>query len=202
MEKFGGSFWDERYSSGEFVYGIEPNIFFKNEIDKLEPGRILLPGEGEGRNAVYAAKKGWQVDAVDFSTVAKEKALQFAKENSVSINYEISDLSEYAFKTNYYDAAAMIFLHLNPKIRTDIHNKIIQSLKHNGRIICEAYAKEQIYKSSGGPKNPDMLYSEEDLRNDFAELNILQLSKKTIHLKESKHHEGEAVVIRLIAVKP
>ena len=90
MNKFGGNFWDERYSSIEFVYGTEPNIFFKDELDKLNTGNILLPGEGEGRNAVYAAVKGWNVDAVDFSIIAKEKALNLAEENSVSINYEIT----------------------------------------------------------------------------------------------------------------
>ena len=103
-------FWDERYSSNDFVYGTKPNTFFKDELDKLKTGNILLLGEGEGRNAIYAAVKGWNVDAVDFSIIAKEKALKLAEENSVSINYEIIDLSQYKPKANYYDAAAIILL--------------------------------------------------------------------------------------------
>jgi len=202
MNKFGGEFWDERYSSIEFVYGTEPNNFFKDELDKLKTGNILLLGEGEGRNAVYAAVKGWNVDAVDFSIIAKEKALNFAKENSVSINYEITDLSEYIPKSNFYDAAAIIFLHLNPIIRNVIHSKVVESLKPGGTLILEVYDKEQLGKDSGGPQNIDMLYSKVELRIDFNNMKIILLEKKIINLNESEHHKGEAVVLRLIAVKP
>ena len=201
MNKFGGEFWDERYSSIEFVYGTEPNIFFKDELDKLKTGNILLLGEGEGRNAVYAAANGWNVDAVDFSIIAKEKALKLAEENSVCINYEITDLSEYKPKSNYYDTAAIIFLHLNPKIRSGVHSKVVDSLKPGGTLILEVYEKEQLGKDSGGPQNIDMLYSKEELRNDFVNMNIIVLEKKIITLNESNQHNGEAVVQRLIAVK-
>lgn len=202
MNKFGGEFWDERYSSIEFVYGTEPNIFFKDELDKLKTGNILLLGEGDGRNAVYAAVKGWNIDAVDFSIIAKEKALKLAEENSVRINYEITDLSEYKPKSNYYDAAAIIFLHLNPKIRSDVHSKVVDSLIPGGTLILEVYEKKQLGKNSGGPQNIDMLYSKEELQDDFSKMKIISLEKKIITLNESEHHRGEAVVLRLIAVKP
>jgi SAM-dependent methyltransferase len=202
MAKFGGKFWDERYSSNEFAYGTEPNIYFKNELDKLAPGNLLLPGDGEGRNSVYAAKNGWKVDAIDFSRVAKEKALKLAEENSVKINFEVADLSEYYPKTNYYDAAAIIFLHLNPEIRNDVHSRIVDSLKPGGKLILEVYEKEQLGKDSGGPQNIDMLYSKEELEDDFKLMKIIVLEKKIITLNESVYHKGEAAVLRLIAVKP
>ncbi len=201
MNKFGGKFWDERYSSTEFVYGTAPNTFFKDELDKLKTGNILFLGEGEGRNAVNASVKGWNVDAVDFSIIAKEKALNLAEENSVSINYEVADLSQYKPKLNYYDAAAIIFLHLNPEIRSDVYSKVVDSLKPGGTLILEVYEKEQLGKDSGGPKNIDMLYSKEELKNDFNNMKIIGLEKKVINLNESEHHKGEAVVLRLIAVK-
>lgn len=202
MNKFGGKFWNERYSSIGFVYGTEPNTFFKDELDKLKAGNILLLGEGEGRNAVYAAVKGWNVDAVDFSTIAKEKALKLAEENSVSINYEITDLSEYKPKSSYYNAAAIIFLHLNPKIRSDVHSKVVDSLIPGGTLIIEVYEKEQLGKDSGWPKNIDMLYSKEELKDDFKKMKIIVLGKEIITLNESEQHAGEAVVLRLIGIKP
>ncbi len=68
--------WDKRYSADEFVYGKEPNQFFKDTIDSLElTGQILLPAEGEGRNAVYAAKRGLSVYGFDISSNAKKKAV-------------------------------------------------------------------------------------------------------------------------------
>jgi len=202
MNKFGGEFWNERYSSIEFVYGTKPNIFFKDELDKLKTGNILMLGEGEGRNAVYAAVKGWEVDAVDFSTIAKDKALKLADKNSVNINYELDDLSKYNPKSNYYDSAAIIFLHLNPKIRSEVHSRVVDSLKPGGTLILEVYEKEQLGKDSGGPQNINMLYSKEELEADFADMNIIDLQKRIVILNESQHHSGEAVVLRLIAVKP
>jgi SAM-dependent methyltransferase len=201
MSKFDGEFWDDKYSSCDCVYGLEPNMFFKNELEKLKPGRILLTGEGEGRNAVFAASLGWQVDAVDFSKTAKQKALEFAKKNSVVINYEVADLSTYNLKTDYYDAVALIFNHLKPDIRKKIHSSVFNSLKPNGKIILEAFEKEQLGKNSGGPQNIDMLYSVHELAQDFEKLTVIILEKKIIALDESKHHKGEAVVVRVVAVK-
>ena len=113
MTEFRSNFWDERYSSKEYVYGKKPNHFFKEQIDKISvPGKILLPGEGEGRNAIYAAKLGWKVDAFDQSSVAKLKALKLARENNVEINYSNVDLAKFIPQKNYYDCAAIIFVHL------------------------------------------------------------------------------------------
>jgi len=201
MNKFGGEFWDERYSKSEFTYGKEPNHFFKNELDKLTPGNILLLGEGEGRNALYAALKGWNVDAVDFSTKAKEKALQLAEENDIHINYKVVDLSKYKLKQNYYDAIAIIYLHLKPEIRNYIHSQVSESLRTGGKLILEVFEKDQLGKSSGGPQNLEMLYSIEELKNEFVNIKIELLQKISINLDESDQHRGDAVVIRSIAVK-
>jgi len=201
MSKYGSNFWDERYSKTEFVYGSSPNFFFKNVLDKLAPGKILFPGEGEGRNAVYAALNGWQVDAVDFSSQAKEKALQLALDNDIHINYEVIDLSDYKFKQNYYDVIAIIFLHLNTNVRHSIHSQVNKSLRYGGKLILEVFEKEQLGKTSGGPQNLEMLYSIEEMKKDFVNMKIELIEKKNVFIDESDHHRGEAVVIRLIAVK-
>jgi len=199
--KFGGEFWDERYSSSEWIYGTEPNRFFREELDKLNSGKILLLGEGEGRNAVYAALSGWQVDAVDFSKVAREKALNFAKQNSVSINYKLADLSGYELESDCYDVIAIIYSHLKKVVRERIHSSIYTALKAKGIVILEAFDKDQLGKNSGGPQNIDMLYSVDELAEEFARFRINTLEKKIVTLDESIHHKGEAVVVRLIASK-
>ncbi len=80
--------WNDRYSSEEYFFGKEPNDFLKEEIGKLAPGKALFIGEGEGRNSVYAASLGWEVDAIDISNVGKEKALKLAEDKNVNINYD------------------------------------------------------------------------------------------------------------------
>ncbi len=194
-------FWDKRYSEKEFAYGIEPNQFFKEQIEKLSPGRALFLGEGEGRNAVYAAKQGWQVDAVDFSSSAKDKALRLAEENKVKINYEVCDLSNYKFKENYFDLIVMIFVHLPIELRTIVFSTAISSLKQNGKMIIEAFNKEQINNTSGGPQSLDLLYSEKDVLSLVHDLRVETLESKTIELDEGEYHKGRADVIRFVGVK-
>lgn len=193
--------WNERFSEEGYAYGKEPNGFFREEIDKLKPGRLLLVAEGEGRNAVYAARQGWQVDCFDYSEAGKEKALRLAEENNTTINYTVQDLENFSPMENYYDAAAVIYMHLPEELRTKVNRNIISALKPGGRIIIEVFEKDQVEKSSGGPKDPELLYSLEDIVNEFSELDFLQLSKEVIELSEGKYHQGEAVVIRFTGTK-
>jgi SAM-dependent methyltransferase len=201
MTNFDSKFWDERFSVDEYIYGTEPNKFFKEQLDKLSPGKILLLGEGEGRNAVYAALNGWQVDAVDYSAVAKEKAMKLAIKSGVNISYLVHPIQAYSFAEDYYDAIAIIFIHLNEQDRSVLHKKIINSLSKNGNLIFEVYEKEQLGKTSGGPQNIDMLYSLDELKNDFAKLNTIQLKKEIVNLNESDKHRGEASVLRYVGKK-
>ena len=194
-------FWDNRYSSEEFVYGAEPNQFFKSRIEKITPGRLLALAEGEGRNGIYAGSVGWEIDAVDFSVVASEKALRLAAKKNIKINYIVNDLLEYEPPANTYDAVSMIFLHLDHESTRQVHKRAIKSLKTGGQIIFEGYAKEQLGKKSGGPQNPDMLYSIEEIQNNFHDLKTITLKKEVIYLNESRYHSGEAVVIRYVGEK-
>ena len=109
--------WDSRYAEDEYAYGTEPNEFFKETINKFDiDGKILLPAEGEGRNAVYAAKKGLDVTAFDISIEGTKKALQLAEHENVAIRYEVGNLPELKLMNESFDAAAFIYAHFPPPI--------------------------------------------------------------------------------------
>lgn len=202
MSLYKSSFWDERYSIEGFVYGTEPNRFFKEQLDKIpEPGKIILPGEGEGRNAVYAARAGWQVDAFDQSSVAKQKAFMLARQNCVKFNYTIVDLINFTPDKNFYQAAAIIFVHLPPVERFELHKKLINSLAIGGILILELFSKNQLGKESGGPQDISMLSSSEEIKNDFYELTTIMMEEKDINLNEGEKHSGTASVIRFVGKK-
>ena len=202
MSDFKSNFWDERYSSKEYVYGTEPNQFFKEQIDRFSsPGKLLLPGEGEGRNAVYAAKLGWQVDAFDQSINAQKKALTLAEKSDVNINYSITDLKRFTPAANYYSSAAIVFVHFDSEVRSVFHQKIIDSLKPGGKLILESFSKSQFGKSSGGPQDLGMLYSFEDIKNDFKEMRTILLEEKNVFINEGEKHSGEASLIRYVGEK-
>lgn len=201
MNHFNYTFWDERYSSDEFVYGKKPNEFFKDNLEKLSPGRILLPGEGEGRNAVFAARLGWIVDALDQSIVGKLKAEKLANESGVKINYNVCDLNDYQYEEDFYDVVAVVFVHFPLEQRIKIHSGLVKSLKKDGTLILEMYNKDQLGKESGGPQNYDMLYSNQDIERDFKALRTVLLENKITYLDEGPKHSGEASVIRYIGIK-
>ena len=193
-------FWNNRYETHNTVYGNEPNQFFKSFIDSHKPGSILLPAEGEGRNAIYAAQKGWQVDAFDFSKVAQEKALKYAQEKKVNINYIVMDITDYT-AMEQYDAVGLIYVHLEPVLRKKFHTEIAKSLPVAGYLIFEAFAKEQMNRTSGGPKEEALLYDAPSICSDFQHLHILSCGQKEVNLQEGDFHKGRSHVLRLIGQK-
>lgn len=194
-------FWNERYAQEEFIYGVEPNEFLRETLGKLPKGIIILPCDGEGRNAVYAAKQGWQVKAFDYSESAQRKAIDLAIKNNVEINFDIADINNKEYEENSADVVAFIYAHLPEELRKKAHQKAIKWLKPEGRLILEAFNQKQLNNSSGGPKNIEMLYSDQILKDDFKNLKILALESLEINLTEGNFHKGKADVIRLIAVK-
>lgn len=190
-------FWDQRYSEHDSVYGNEPNRFFKSFIDTHKPGSVLLPAEGEGRNALYAARKGWQADAFDYSEVARQKAIDRAAREGLPIHYDLQDIA--SFKANkQYDAVALIYVHLPEPLRKQFHAEIAKSIRPGGFLVLEAFAKEQVHLPGGGPKDIDLLYDAPTLCNDFALLHIMSCEQKELHLQEGEFHKGESAVLRLI----
>ena len=201
------NFWDTRFKQDEYVYGTLPNAFFKETIEKYKPkGKLLLPAEGEGRNAVYAAKQGLEVYAFDTSIEGKNKALKLAKQNNVSINYEVGDFFNLKLLNEKFDVAALIFAHFATDIVSDYHKKISDLLKPNGLLILEGFSKnhiefQKVNPNAGGPKNIDMLFSKETIARDFSNFEILKLEEVEVELAEGKFHSGDARLIEFIGRK-
>lgn len=194
-------FWNERYASNDYAYGTHPNQFLKEQLQQLKPGKILFPAEGEGRNAVYAAELGWDVHAFDSSSEAAKKAARLSASKNLSINYNISDIDEINYHDNEFDCIALIFFHLHPEKRKSFHTKMINLLKPYGILLLEGFSKKQIKRNTGGPKNISMLFSKEELHNDFSSASTYDIRETEAKLNEGKYHKGIASLIRVIAVK-
>ena len=195
------NFWNDRYNEKEYVYGEHPNYFFAEQIDKFNSGTIILPCEGEGRNAVYAALKGWKVKAFDSSESGKAKALNLAKTKQVTIEYEVEDASSINYPSESADLVVFIYAHFPPKVRHQIHQKAINWLNPCGKIILEAFNPNQLNHHSGGPKEVSMLYTESMILEDFKQLKVDLIKSSEIVLSEGKYHQGEASIIRFIGTK-
>lgn len=194
--------WNERYSASEYIYGTGPNTWLIEKLAGLQPGKILFPAEGEGRNAVYAAKLGWNVTAFDQSEEGRKKALKLAEISEVEISYLIDDLTSFVAPEQEFDAIALIFVHMPAEIRQTVHQRLLKFLKPGGHLILEVFTKDQLKNTSGGPKTEMLLYEKNFIANDFSEMEFIEFSETTSHLDEGPLHQGEAHVIRLFAKKP
>ncbi len=195
-------FWDTRYSEDNFIYGKEPNTQFKSFIDRFSiPGKIFLPAEGEGRNGVYAALKGWEVTATDISKQAREKALRLASENGVSLLYHHSDILSLDLKNEYFDVIALVFLHLVPSRRFQVFLKLLNSLKTGGTFFLVGFHNDQVNYKSGGPTKQELLYTPAQLKNELSGLEVLQVEEFEHILTEGKYQNGLARLVLLEGVK-
>lgn len=198
--------WNDRYQKPEFAFGTEPNVFFKEWILKFKIGRLLLPAEGEGRNAVYAAQQGWQVTAFDLSVEGKNKAMQLANQKGVTIEYAVSDLEDMDLTEESVDAVGLIYAHFHYSKKATYHKKLNESLKQGGIMIFEAFSKEHLAlrinnPDVGGPTDSETLYSEQEIKEYFTGFEIIYLNTETIALSEGKYHNGKASVVRFVGKK-
>jgi SAM-dependent methyltransferase len=199
--KYGSDKWDERYGIKEYIYGKKPNLFLEGNINVIPRGNVLCVADGEGRNGVWLAKLGYSVTSIDFSPKAIEKINSLAQENNVSIKTFCADLLNYDLGNNKYDGIISIFSHFNLDDTNKLHFRYFNALKPNGVFLMEAFAREQLPLNTGGPKNIELLYNTEDIKNSFPDGKIELLKKDVVYLHEGDLHDGKAVVVRAIIKK-
>ncbi len=198
-----GKVWDEKFLREGYLYGEKPNAFLAQELENLsKKSLILFLGEGEGRNACYAALMGFDVTALDASEIGLKKTAELAEKMHVTVQTVLQDL-EYFQATQQYDVLMASFLHLEEPLRTVAFRSVLGALRPGGLFIAEFFSLKQLPHSSGGPKKSDLLYTTVSLRDVFSvdSARIVLLEETVDHLDEGKGHQGEAYLIRMIIEK-
>jgi len=194
--------WDERYSDAEYVYGTDPNDFLVEQADRLPQGRVLCLAEGEGRNAVWLAQRGFAVTAVDSSAVGLEKARRLAAERSVSIETLCTDLDDYTLEPGQWAGVVSIFAHVPPDVRRTLHARVVQGLVPGGALILEAYTPHQLGYGTGGPSAAEMTMDLLRLEEELAGLEFEFARECEREVVEGKYHTGRGHVVQLVGRKP
>ncbi|MFV2057720.1 MAG: class I SAM-dependent methyltransferase [Thiohalomonadales bacterium] len=197
--------WDQRYSEEDFAYGTTANDFLRSEYARIpQGGRVLCLAEGEGRNAVFLARQGYTVTAVDQSAVGLKKAESLAAEHGVKISMQIADLADYDLGSEQWDGIVSISAHLPPLLRKKVHAQIVKSLKDDGILILEAYTVDHLDRAGiGGPpsSSKELFMSLETLRVELVGLQFDIGDEVTRELSEGKYHQGESAVVQVVACK-
>jgi len=195
--------WDQRYSIEEYVYGTEPNEFLAETLRGLNNGgRALCLAEGEGRNAVFLAGRGYEVHAVDASAVGLAKAEHLARERGVHIVTEVANLDGYRIDPGAWDLIVSIFCHLPAPVRRALHREVAAGLRPGGHLVLEAYTPAQLVLGTGGPPDPALMMTLAELREELAGLHFEQAREIERDVHEGSLHTGRGAVVQIVARRP
>lgn len=194
--------WDERFGGDEYAYGKAPNEFLASVADRIPMGRVLCLAEGEGRNGVFLAERGYAVTAVDSSSVGLAKARRLAAERGVAIETVHADLEDFAIEPAAWRGIVSIWAHLPRPVRAQVHAGVVHGLVPGGVFILEAYTPAQLEYGTGGPPVAERLVHLSSLREELAGLEF-EIGRETVReVHEGRLHHGLSAVVQVVAVKP
>ena len=196
------AFWDNRYATEEYAYGLVPNAFVAEMAMYIPDGPVLCLAEGEGRNAVYLAKFDRRVTAVDQSAIGLTKALRLAEASGVVIETMHADLESYQIKPGAWAGIVATFAHLPPPLRRKVHAAVVQGLKPGGVFILEAYTPAQLALGTGGPKVPELLMTLDSLHDELSGLEFIVAREIERDVTEGSFHQGRGAVVQILARRP
>jgi SAM-dependent methyltransferase len=192
-------FWNQRYSAEAYAYGVEPNDFLVEQAHHIPAGRVLCLAEGEGRNAVYLAKRGYEVTALDMSAAGLAKAQRLAATAGVAITTQLADLESYEIEPEAWQGIVSIFAHVPPPLRRRLYDSVVRGLRPGGVAIVEAYTPRQLHHQTGGPRQLELLVSLEMLREELHGLNEVVGREMERQVVEGEFHTGLGAVVQYLA---
>ena len=195
-------FWDDVYSEPGFAYGRFANDFLADHEHLLPDGPVLCVASGEGRNAVFLARGGREVHAVDASAVGVRKTLELATELGVEVQAQVADLADFDLGEGRWAGIVSIFGHLPASLRTPLHRRIVAALRPGGVLLMEAYTPRQLEHGTGGPPALPMLYEPEVLREELEGLELIRCEELEREVHEGRKHQGTSAVVQVVGAKP
>lgn len=156
--------WNERYRASELVWSAGPNQFVESELSVLRPGRALDLAAGEGRNAIWLARQGWQVTAVDFARAGIDKGRILGE--GLDIDWVCADATEWSEPTSY-DLCLIAYLQLPAEERRAATRNGFESLRIGGTFLLVAHDSSNLAEGTGGPQYPWVLMTAQDVLEDL-----------------------------------
>ena len=167
------AFWDERYRSAPQVWSGEPNPHLLTDTEALSPGSALDVGAGEGADSIWLAEQGWQVTAVEWSTVARERGREHAAERGPSVADRITwlhaDLTVWEPPAASFDLVSVHFMHLPSAERTPMYRRLAAAVAPGGLLLVVGHHPSDLETGVRRPADPDLLFTAEAIADDLAD---------------------------------
>ncbi|MFL6797409.1 MAG: SAM-dependent methyltransferase [Xanthobacteraceae bacterium] len=195
--------WESRFANPDYVFGTGPNEFLAAQKHLLpQQGRALAIADGEGRNGVWLAEQGLDVLAFDFSANAQAKARSLARSRGVTLTLELLKVADYSWPAEAFDVVVDIFTQFSsPDERAAKFAGIRRTLKSGGLLLLQGYRPEQIAYATGGPKEPEQMYTRALLEREFGSFKQISIEESDLEMQEGLAHQGMSAVITLVGRK-
>lgn len=194
------SMWNNRFGEEPELYGSAPNAFLVSVADAFPAGgRLLGLAEGQGRNALFLARQGFEITAVDSAAVAVAQLSVKAEKEGLPIATVVADLADY--QPDPVQGVFAIYAHMAPEIRRAAYRRAWLALVPGGVFVLEAFTPDQLGRGTGGPPRADFLFGADELRELLPGASFQQLEECEVELDEGPFHRGVASVVRMVAVK-
>jgi rhodanese-related sulfurtransferase/SAM-dependent methyltransferase len=171
--------WDARYAATELIWSAQPNRFVVQVLEARSPGTAVDLACGEGRNAVWLAQRGWTVTGVDFSAVALTKATQLAQARGVQVDWVLADATRW-IPSAPVDLVVLAYLHLPAAARRTVLRSAATALRPGGTLLVVAHHSANLTEGTGGPQDPAVLYTAEDVVGDVAGLGLHTIQARRV----------------------
>jgi SAM-dependent methyltransferase len=180
--------WDERYAAAELVWSAAPNQFVEAELADLPPGRAVDLAAGEGRNAIWLARRGWDVTAVDYSQVGLDKGRVLA--GDTTLTWVCADATTWTAEPTY-DLALIAYLQLPAEQRRAAVRHAFAALRVGGTLFLVAHDSTNLVEGTGGPQDPAVLLTADDVLADLGGEQFEVLRAERVTRTVEPGHGGE-----------
>lgn len=195
--------WNQRYAGEGYLFGHAPNAYLRAQLPLLPPGaRVLCVADGEGRNSVFLAQQGFEVQAFDVADVAVAKARRLAAQAGVVVGHHVAGFDDWDWQPAAFDAVVAIFIQFaDPAMRARQFAQMQAALAPGGLLVLQGYTPRQLALKTGGPGVLSHLYTAALLREAFAAMEIVELVEYEAVLEEGAGHRGMSALAGLVARK-
>lgn len=200
--------WNERYEGSQLVWSAAPNIWVEQLTADLQPGTALDIAAGEGRNALWLAARGWHATAADFSTVALQRVRSLAEQqlggDSARVVTLEADVETWVPQERSYDLVLVVYLQIPKEVRRPIMRAAAEAVAPGGTLLVVGHDLENLTSGYGGPQDPAVLYTPDDIVADIEPAGLVTLRAETAtrSLTDDQGEPVEALDALVLARRP
>ena len=191
--------WNRRWTEERAQPSPAPSELLVAAVDGLAPGSALDLACGAGRNAVWLARRGWRVTAVDFSEAALRMARALASDEGVAVEWIEADAVAWAPPARAFDLVCVLYLQLPPVERRSALAHAAAAVRPGGTLLVVGHDLLNLTEGWAGPTQADVLFTPADVVAEIDGLEVVRAERVRRAVAEAP--PGRAAIDALVSAR-